>query len=240
MKKGTVRLSVIIPAYNESRTIARLLEKVIRTKLPDGVEQEIIVIDDCSADSTDKETDRVKKLYPEVSLRYVRLDRNRGKGYAVRKGITLATGDIVVIQDADLEYDPEDYCNLLAPILSGEYWVVYGSRVMNKSNRYSYSAYYWGGRLLSGLTGLLFGRKITDEPTCYKMFDAVLLKSIPLTCDRFGFCPEVTAKILRRGYTIKEVPINYYPRTKREGKKIRWSDGIKAACILIKYRFTKI
>ena len=138
-----------------------------------------------------------------------------------------------------MEYDPADYSNLLPFILSGEYKVVYGSRLLNRDNRYSYRSFYWGGRFVSFVTSLLFGVKITDEPTCYKMFDAAVLKSIPLASDRFGFCPEVTAKVLKRGYSIKEVPIKYYPRSKKEGKKIKWRDGIEAIYILFKYRFVK-
>ena len=127
----------------------------------------------------------------------------------------------------------------MEPILSGEYRVVYGSRLLGGDNKPIYRTFYWGRRLVSFVTSLLFSRKITDEPTCYKMFDASLLKSIPLVCDRFGFCPEVTAKVLRRGYKIKEVPIRYYPRSRQEGKKIKWHDGVEAIGILLKYRFNE-
>lgn len=239
MNKSFKKLSVIIPAYNEAGTIARILGEVVAVELPCGIEKEILVIDDCSTDGTGDEVYRMKKLHPSVCISYVKLDKNRGKGYAVRTGIDLSTGDIIIIQDADLEYDPHDYSALLQPILSGGYKVVYGSRILNKDNQYSYPLFYLGGRLVSLVTSLLFGRKITDEPTCYKMFDAALLKSIPLTCDRFGFCPEVTAQILGRGYEIKEVPISYYPRSKEEGKKIKWRDGVAAIYILMKYRFGK-
>lgn len=240
MKKPAKKLSVIVPAYNESKTIFKVLERVVSTELPADVDREIWVIDDCSADDTESEVAKAAERYPDAEILYVRLPENRGKGYAVRQGITRATGDIIVIQDADLEYDPDDYRALLPPILSGECKVVYGSRLLGGTNRSGYRAFYWGGRLVSLVTSLLFCCKITDEPTCYKMFDAALLKSIPLTSDRFGFCPEVTAKILRRGHTIKEVPIRYYPRSKEEGKKIKWQDGVEAIGILLKYRFTKI
>jgi glycosyltransferase involved in cell wall biosynthesis len=239
MKMPIATLSVIIPAYNEAKTIVQVLEKVMRVELPDKIKKEIIVVDDCSVDDTNVKVERIIEAYPYRLIKYIKLDENRGKGYAVRTGIAQATGEIVIIQDADLEYDPNDYALLLQPILSGEYKVVYGSRLLNKNNSYSYRSFYWGGRFVSFITSLLFFRKITDEPTCYKMFDASLLKSIPLTSDRFGFCPEVTAKVLRRGYKIKEVPISYYPRSKEEGKKIKWHDGFEAIGILIKYRFIK-
>ena len=232
-------LSIIIPAYNEAGTIARVLEKVMRAELPDGIGKEIIVVDDCSADGTDREVKRTMAAHPGTFIKHIELNKNRGKGYAVRTGIAYSTGEVIIIQDADLEYDPDDYAALLQPILSGAYKVVYGSRLLNGKNNHSYRSFYWGGRLVSLITSLLFGQKITDEPTCYKMFDASLLKSIPLTSDRFGFCPEVTAKVLGRGYKIKEVPIRYYPRSKKEGKKIKWSDGIEAICLLVRYKFIR-
>lgn len=237
-KNSIEKLSVILPAYNESETITLILEKIISVDLPDNIRKEIIIIDDCSTDNTGERVKQTIKSHPEICIKYVRLDENRGKGYAVRTGITKSTGEIIIIQDADLEYDPNDYSVLLPPILSGEYKIVYGSRLLNRDNRYSYRSFYWGGRFISWITSLLFSCKITDEPTCYKMFDASVLKSIPLSSDRFGFCPEVTAKVRRCGYTIKEVPINYYPRSKKEGKKIKWQDGVEAICILFKFRFS--
>lgn len=231
------KLSIVIPSYNETETIAQILEKIIQVKLPHSVQKELLVIDDCSIDDTCRKVGKMIELYPDTPIQYIKLEENKGKGHAVQVGIEHATGEVIIIQDADLEYDPNDYPILLQPILSGEYKVVYGSRVLNKKNKYSYQSFYWGGRLISFMTSLLFSQKITDEPTCYKMFDASLLKSIPLSSQRFGFCPEVTAKILRRGYRIKEIPISYYPRSKKEGKKIKWSDGIEAVYILIKYRF---
>jgi glycosyltransferase involved in cell wall biosynthesis len=239
MKTTVEKLSIVIPAYNEAGTIGQVLEKVIHAQLPDGVEREIIVVDDCSVDDTGARVDSAMKAHPGMPIKYIGLNRNRGKGYAVRTGVMHATGEVIVIQDADLEYDPDDYSALLQPILDGTHKVVYGSRLLNRANHYSYRSFYWGGRLISFVTSLLFGQKITDEPTCYKMFDAALLKSIPLTSNRFGFCPEVTAKVLNRGYRIKELPIHYYPRSKNEGKKIKWSDGIKAIYILIRYRLNK-
>ncbi len=231
------KLSVIIPTYNEALTIIQILEKIIEAELPNEIEKEIWVIDDCSTDDTEKRTEGFIALHPEISIKFLKLKKNRGKGYAVRTGIGHATGDIIIIQDADLEYDPNDYSALLQPILSGEYQVVYGSRLLNKGNRYSSRIFYWGGKFISLVTSWLFGHRITDEPTCYKMFDAALLKSIPLTYNRFGFCPEITSKLLKKGYKIKEVPISYYPRSHKEGKKIKWQDGLEAVIILIKNRF---
>ncbi|MBQ7824341.1 MAG: glycosyltransferase family 2 protein [Bacteroidaceae bacterium] len=243
MRNKTRKLSIIIPAYNESKTIVQVLNKILSIPLYDTqnsiITKEIIIVDDCSTDNTQKKVAEFIEQRPSELIKYTKLEKNHGKGYAVRTGIHLATGDVIIIQDADLEYDPADYSNLLPFILSGEYKVVYGSRLLNRDNRYSYRSFYWGGRLVSFVTSLLFGVKITDEPTCYKMFDAAVLKSIPLASDRFGFCPEITAKVLKRGYSIKEVPIKYYPRSKKEGKKIKWRDGIEAIYILFKYRFVK-
>lgn len=228
-KKKYQKLSIIIPAYNEAATIGQVLEKVLAVDLPQHLKKEIIVVDDCSKD----DTGAIVQQYP---ARLIRLEKNSGKGAAVQTGIQAATGDIIIVQDADLEYDPEDYIQLLPPILSNEYKIVYGSRILNENNSFSYQSFYWGGRLVSLTTSMLFGQKITDEPTCYKMFDAALLKAIPLTSKRFGFCPEVTSKAFRLGYAIKEIPIHYYPRSKQEGKKIKWQDGIEAIAILCKYR----
>jgi len=228
-------LSVIVPSYNEAETLERILKKILSVNLPEDLQKEIFVIDDCSIDDTPVIMQHMAIKYPQIQ--YIRLSKNRGKGYAVRIGIQHVKGDIIIIQDADLEYNPYDYPALLDPIISKEYKVVYGSRILNKKNKFSYFSFYWGGKFISLITSLLFGQKITDEPTCYKVFDAKLLKSIPLTCDGFGFCPEITAKLLKLGYKIKEVPIQYNPRSKQNGKKIKWKDGIEAIAILIKYKF---
>lgn len=240
MKKCYRKLTVIIPAYNEENTIMQLLGKVLNVKLPDGISKEIVVVDDCSTDRTSERIKAFMNSRSDVLLKYIKHEKNQGKGSAVRTGIKAATGDVIIIQDADLENNPNEYSLLLPYILSGEYKVVYGSRFLNKNNVYPYRSFYWGGRLVSIITSILFFQKITDEPTCYKMFDAELLKSISLTSDRFGFCPEVTAKTLLQGYKIKEVPISYYPRLKDEGKKIKWYDGIEAIGILLRYRFFPI
>ncbi len=155
----------------------------------------------------------------------------------MRTGIALATGDWIIIQDADLEYDPEDYNPLLQWVIENNAKVVYGSRFLKPSNKHSYLRFYLGGRLVTFVTNLLYGQHLTDEPTCYKFFDAQFLKSIPLKCQGFEFCPEVTAKVCKKGIKIHEIPINYYPRSIAEGKKINWKDGLEAIWTLLKYRF---
>jgi glycosyltransferase involved in cell wall biosynthesis len=157
---------------------------------------------------------------------------------AIRTGLEKVTGDLVIIQDADLEYDPNDYLKLVQPIMEDGAFVVYGSRSLSHKNKMSYLRYFIGGQVVTWWTNLLYGCRLTDEPTCYKLFRADLLKSVKLNCKRFEFCPEVTAKIRKRGIEILEVPISYNPRKIKEGKKIRWKDGIQAIWTLLKYRFT--
>lgn len=230
-------LSVLIPAYNEEKTIAELLKKVWQVALPGDLKKELVVVDDGSSDSTGERVAEFMQKYPQVNVRYLRHDKNRGKGRALRSAIAVATGDIMVVQDADLECDPADFVVLLPNILSGEHRVIYGSRFLHSKQARRYGTFYWGGRFVSMIANLLYGQKLTDAPTCYKMFDAALLKSIPLECERFEFCPEITAKLAKRGFKIKEEPIRYYPRTKQEGKKIRWHDGLMAIWTLVRYRF---
>jgi glycosyltransferase involved in cell wall biosynthesis len=215
--------------YNEEKTLHQIFTKVRQAP----IEKEIIIVDDGSTDGTRtllkkyEQTDNVKVIYQ---------DKNYGKGAAIRAAISLVAGDITIIQDADLEYDPEDYLKLIEPFRAGVVKVVYGSRFLNKQNRHSYRRFYLGGVFLSLLTNLLYFQRLTDESTCYKVFDSRLLKSINLKCKGFEFCPEVTAKVAKRGILIKEIPISYYPRSIQEGKKISWRDGLKAIWILLKYR----
>jgi len=226
-----MKLSVIMPVYNEEDTIMGIVCKVMNVK----IDKELIIIDDCSTDGT-RETLR-KIDNNDNNIRVIYHGKNMGKGVAIRTAIKYVTGDIIIIQDADLEYEPEDYYELTRPVIEGKADVVYGSRELLKENKWSYYRYALGGRFLSWLTNLLYHSNITDEPTCYKVFRADILKRINLKCKRFEFCPEVTAKVLRKGIKIYEVPIHYYPRSIDQGKKIRFRDGLQAIWTLIKYRF---
>ncbi|MBI2386961.1 MAG: glycosyltransferase family 2 protein [Elusimicrobia bacterium] len=229
-----MKVSVLIPAYNEARTIAACLEAVYGRN--PGRDLEVIVVDDGSTDGT-YEAAKAAARPGTVVLKH---DKNSGKGTAIRTALDKASGEVVLIQDADLEYDPADYARLLEPIESGRAAVVYGSRHLAAGNRRSYARYYYGGRLVSVFTNLLYGSSITDEPTCYKVFKTSLLRSFDLKCTGFEFCPEATAKTLLRGIPILEVPISYRPRRIEEGKKIRWYDGIEALWTLLRLRWTRV
>jgi len=224
-------LSIIMPVYNERGNLVEILNRV--QAVP--IEKEIIIVDDGSTDGTRQILRDIKGQNVKVILH----ERNQGKGAAIKTGLTEATGDIVIIQDGDLEYDPMDYLKLIPLIQSGEAQVVYGSRTLG-SNKRSYHRYYWGGQFVTLVTNILYGLKITDEPTCYKMFKKEVIDRIKLDCTGFEFCPEVTAKVVRLGYTIHEVPISYHPRSFEEGKKIKWRDGLIAIWTLLKCRFLPI
>lgn len=231
-------LSIIIPSYNEERTIVQILNKIISVQLIEQTQKEIIIVDDGSKDSTKELVNNYISSHPNESIYLIQHTVNQGKGMAIRTGITKVSGDYVIIQDADLEYEPEDYNLLLPELIYNQKKVVYGSRFLIKENKHSYQSFYYGGLLVTTVTNILFNQHLTDEPTCYKAFKSEFLKSIPLKCIGFEFCPEVTAKVAKHGIKIKEIPIHYYPRSINEGKKIRWTDGIEAIWILIKYRFT--
>lgn len=222
-------LSVLIPAYNEINNIKNILDKIGEVTIP----MEIIVVDDGSTDGT---RELLNTLKSDV-IKVVFHENNQGKGGAIKTAIAHSKGDIIIIQDADLEYDPQDYYKLIPLIESGKEKVVYGSRFLNKQNKHSYFSFFLGGQVVTWITNILYLQNLTDEPTCYKVFDAKLLKSIKLNCTGFEFCPEVTAKIAKLGYKIPEVPISYYPRSISEGKKINWKDGVEAIWVLLKYRF---
>ncbi len=224
-----MKLSIIIPCFNEARHIVQVLDAVRHV----DIEKEIIVVDDASTDRTRELLEEQKKLHPLVTF-YKPV--NEGKGAAIRSGLELVTGDIVIIQDADLEYDPEQFHELIGPIVRGEAQAVYGSRFrgtitgMQPANRLA-------NYLLTWAANLLYTARITDEATCYKAFRTDLIRSLPLRCNRFEFCPEVTARVRKRGVRIHEVPIRYAGRSAAEGKKIRWTDGVSALWTLLKYRF---
>lgn len=224
-----MKLSIIIPVFNEVATLATLLERIAAVKLP--VEKEIIVVDDSSTDGTRDLITALEDLHGLITSFHA---KNQGKGAAIRTGLTKTTGSIILIQDGDLEYDPGDYPKLIKPIIDGKTRVVYGSRILGKG-RMSYLRYYLGGRLLSLLANLIYGIHITDEPTCYKVFAAGLLKSIDLEAKGFEFCPEVTAKVSRLGEQITEVPISYEPRSIEDGKKIGLADGLIAIWTLLRF-----
>lgn len=226
-------LSIIIPMYDEKDTFEKLLSKVEDVDLG-RLRKEIIIIDDCSKDGT---REMLKKYESKYRVLYHR--KNGGKGKAIRTGLKYAKGDILVIQDADLEYEPGDFKDLVQPILKNETKVVYGSRFLKKGNDgKAVGGHEFGNKMLSLITSILYFRKVTDMETCYKMFRKEVLHRIGrLRATRFDFEPEMTAKIIKAGYKIKEMPIHYYPRDFSEGKKINWKDGVKALLYLLRYRF---
>jgi glycosyltransferase involved in cell wall biosynthesis len=224
-----MKLSVIIPVYNEKATIQEILRQVRAVGLAD----EVIVVDDGSTDGT---RDLLKQEEGEPGTIVIYRDRNQGKGASVRAGFDRATGDILLIQDADLEYDPRDYPMLIRPIVEGRVKIVYGSRFLGPRK----AMLFWhmlGNKFLTLLTNVLYNAILSDMETCYKAFRADVIRGIPLRAKRFEFEPEITAKVLKRRHRIFEVPISYYGREYEEGKKISWRDGPKAAWTLIKYRF---
>jgi len=226
-----MKLSVIIPAYNEIDTIEEVLRRVRAVELPDGLDMEIIVTDDCSTDGTRE------FLRSQPGLVLVESECNRGKGASIRSAIERITGDIVLIQDADLEYDPKDYPALIRPILDGKADMVYGSRFL-RGNPPMRLANYVANKVFALLATVLYGTKVTDEATCYKVFRTEVLKGLDLRCNRFEFCPEVTARLLKRGVRYAEAPVWYEARTYAQGKKITWKDGVECIWTLLKYRFT--
>lgn len=234
-----MKLSVLIPAFNESQSITAILNKVKDVNLGQyGIEKEIIVIDDGSTDDT---TEKAKSV-PDVKVISYK-DPNHGKANAVKTGIKNATGDIIIIQDADLEYNPQEYYSLIKPIIDGKTSVVYGSRALGqkgliKKHERAHWAAYFGGVLTTVVANILYGSRLTDMNTCYKVFKAdILKKEIQLKATEFDFDQEVTAKVLKKGYNILEVPISYSPRTWAEGKKVNWKTGLLALWTLVKYRF---
>ena len=241
MENKIKKLSIVIPAFNEGPTIHKILDKIKAVELLNGLQKEIIVINDCSTDTT---SENVKKYISEnanQTILFLEHSENRGKGAALHTGIQNATGEIIVIQDADLEYDPEEYNILLEPILNGFADVVYGSRFMGGNpHRILFFWHSIGNKILTFLSNMATNLNLTDMETCYKMFRSDILKSVDLKEKRFGFEPEVTAKIARiKVIRIYEVGISYYGRTFEEGKKIGWKDGFRALYCVIKYKIFK-
>lgn len=230
-------LSIVIPAYNEGKTIHRILDKIKAVRLLNDIQKEVIIVNDCSKDDTDEAVKRYQAANPELPISYYRHEVNKGKGAALHTGIREARGEYVIIQDADLEYDPEEYNLLLKPVLDGFADVVYGSRFMGGNpHRLLFFWHTIGNKILTFLSNMMTNLNMTDMETCYKLFNTRVIQSISLKENRFGFEPEVTAKISRvPNVRIYEVGISYYGRTYAEGKKINWKDGFRAIYCILKY-----
>lgn len=243
-------LSVIIPVYNEENLVTQLLQKVVDLHLDGDLKKEIIVIDDGSSDQTYLRIEAWMRSVESNPIQLLRHNQNQGKGAAVRTGFKSARGDILIIQDADLEYDPADINEVVRPILKEKTRIVYGSRILREKSLgrsgflglitgkhpHSYVLAYLGGVMITHWTNLLTGSHLTDEPTCYKCYHRSALEGIEIECDDFSWEPEVTVKLLRSGYSIEEVPISYHPRKTSEGKKINWKHGVMALWTVWKYR----
>jgi glycosyltransferase involved in cell wall biosynthesis len=224
-------ISIIIPAYNEEATVEEIVNKIYAVPL--DVKKEIIIINDGSLDKTGDILAGMKNKFDFISLEH---KQNSGKGAAIKTGLTKARGDIIIIQDADLEYSPNDYKKLLAPFSKNGARVVYGSRILQE-NKTGHWLFYAGGKIMTIAANFLYGIKITDESTCYKVFKKDLIMSLNIQSNGFEFCSEVTAKIAKLGVKIYEVPISYFPRNKKDGKKIKIMDGVIGVWTLLRYRF---
>jgi glycosyltransferase involved in cell wall biosynthesis len=231
------KLSIIIPAYNEEKTVHFILDKVKAVKLIDEIEKEIVIINDCSTDNTEHSIKSYIEANADIHISYYKHSVNQGKGAAIHTGIRQAAGDYIVIQDADLEYDPNEYNHLLKPIIDGFADVVYGSRFMGgRPHRILFFWHSIGNKFLTFLSNILTNLNLTDMETCYKLFKSDVIKSLEFKEKRFGFEPEVTARISKiPGIRIYEVGISYYGRTYEEGKKIGWRDGFRAIYCIVRY-----
>jgi glycosyltransferase involved in cell wall biosynthesis len=243
-------LSIVVPVFNEEKLVCSMLEKILQMQPGDGIEREIIVVDDGSGDGTRAAIETFIRDKGGSGIHLLAHEHNRGKGAAVRTGFTESRGDILVVQDADLEYDPADIPKLVRALADGREQVVYGSRILMEKalgrsgicglitgkHPHSYVLAYLGGVAITRWINLLTGARLTDEPTCYKCFHRTALEGIAIECDDFAWEPEITMKLLKRGVSIAEIPISYHPRKREEGKKINWRDGIKALWTAWRYR----
>ena len=234
-------LSIVIPVYNEGKTVHLILDKIAAVELMHGIAKEVILVNDCSTDDTEQAIEKYRLSHAGFPISYFKHDINKGKGAALHTGIAKATGDAVIIQDADLEYDPNEYNILLQPLLDGKADVVYGSRFMGGSpHRILFFWHSIGNKFLTFLSNMLSNLNLTDMETCYKMFLRQVIQQLDLKENRFGFEPEVTAKVAKLpGIRIYEVGISYYGRTFEEGKKIGWKDGLRAIYCILKYNLWK-
>lgn len=237
MSSAFKKLSIVIPAYNEGPTIHLILNRIKEVNLPNGIEKELIIVNDCSKDNTEESILKYKAENPDMNIQYHKHEVNQGKGAALHTGISKASGEYTIIQDADLEYDPQEYHQVLKPVLSGDADVVYGSRFMGGNpHRILFFWHSIGNKMLTFLSNMLTNLNLTDMETCYKLFRTDMVQGLKLKEKRFGFEPEVTAKISRiPKVRIYEVGISYYGRTFEEGKKINWKDGFRAIYCILKY-----
>lgn len=231
-----MKLSVLMPVYNERKTLDEIVSRVLKQRIKGVDSLELVIVDDASTDGSTEIIEQLADTHPQIKPVFEK--KNRGKGAAIREAIEVASGDVAVIQDADLEYDPNDFQRLLTPILQRDADVVYGSRFMVKGTGQDlYSKHVLGNRFLTFLSNSFTNLNLTDMETCYKAFRLQILKTIPLRSNRFGVEPEITAKIAKRKLRFHEVPISYHARTYAEGKKIKWKDGVVAIYIILKYWF---
>jgi len=235
------KLSIVIPAFNEGKTIHFILDKIKEVDLINDITKEVIIVNDCSTDETEEAIENYIKTNPDFTIQYFKHETNKGKGAALHTGIVKATGEYLIIQDADLEYDPQEYNDLLNPVVNGFADVVYGSRFMGSNpHRILFFWHTIGNKFLTMLSNMFTNLNLTDMETCYKLFDTKIIQSLSLKENRFGFEPEVTAKISRiPKIRIYEVGISYYGRTYEEGKKIGWKDGLRAIYCILKYGLLK-